>query len=244
MLLFSTDIDGTIYDGPDSARTFSDFWNGLRSRPSPPLLAYNTGRSIDDTLKLISETHLPSPDYLIGGVGTEILHPETGQLLEDWTATLRSGWDVAKVESLVADEAEEIEQQPEECQNPFKSSWFWHGKTRQDIDRLQGRLDREGLEAQVVYSSARDLDVLPLKANKGNAIAWLAESLGVDLDRVAVAGDSGNDASMFLVDDVYGIIVSNAESSLPASVSGARIFHSARPCVEGVIEGLTRLLVS
>lgn len=243
MLLFSTDIDGTIYEGPDSAKTFADFWNQLRTRPSPPLLAYNTGRSIEDALDLISRTPLPSPDYLIGGVGTEILDHGAGLPMEEWTSTLSRGWDIERVESIIRQEADEVEKQPEDCQNPFKSSWFWHGKTRDDIDGIQQALDQSELEAQVVYSSARDLDVLPLRANKGNAIAWLAGTIGIELHRVAVAGDSGNDASMFLVDDVYGIIVSNAESSLPAAVSGARIFHSARPCVEGVIEGLTELLV-
>lgn len=244
MLLFSTDIDGTIYDGPTSAESFRSFWNQLRGQETSPLLAYNTGRAIDDALNLIQETALPEPDFIIGGVGTEMFDFRSGRRLDRWTEALSTNWYIDRVEEIILSHSDEIEKQPEECQNPFKSSWYWHGRTRDDIDELQGALTGADMEAQVVYSSQRDLDILPTRANKGNAISWLADFLGIPHGRVAVAGDSGNDASMFLLEDVYGVIVSNAESSLPAAVSGARIFHSSLPCVDGVIEGLTRHLES
>ncbi len=244
MLLFSTDIDGTVYDSSASAETFRNFWNRLQNQSNPPLLAYNTGRAIDDALELIEATTLPEPDFLIGGVGTEMYEFRTGTHLDLWTEILSANWYVDRVEKIVVSHSEDIEKQPDECQNPFKSSWYWHGRTRDDIDDLQAALSEAEIEAQVVYSSQRDLDILPVRANKGNAISWLADFLEIPYSQIAVAGDSGNDASMFLVDEVFGVIVSNAESSLPSAVSGARIFHSAHPCAEGVVEGLTRHLQS
>jgi len=242
MLLFSTDIDGTIYDGPEAADRFADFWDEVRGLAQPPLLSYNTGRSREDARRLIADTNLPEPEYLISGVGTQIYDWRAGNDLGEWREELTHGWNFDEVESLVRSHIHDIEMQGAEHQNPFKCSWYWDDRTREDLDRLNELLIEAGLRAQIVYSSRRDLDILPEKANKGNAISWLAGFLGIPFARIAVAGDSGNDASMFFVDDVHGIIVGNAESALPAAASGADIFHSARPCVEGVIEGLSRHL--
>ena len=175
-------------------------------------------------------------------VGTQIYDWRAGNDLGEWREELTHGWNFDEVESLVRSHIHDIEMQGAEHQNPFKCSWYWDDRTREDLDRLNELLIEAGLRAQIVYSSRRDLDILPEKANKGNAISWLAGFLGIPFARIAVAGDSGNDASMFFVDDVHGIIVGNAESALPAAASGADIFHSARPCVEGVIEGLSRHL--
>lgn len=242
MLLFSTDIDGTIYDGPESARRFADFWNGLRSGPRPPLLAYNTGRSIDDTRALVESTPLPIPDVIVGGVGTEIFDVHADRHLDEWSHELEPNWSFAIVETTIRDLFPGIEKQPDSCQNPFKCSWFWRDCTRVDLDRLHAVLRAAGLHVQIVYSSKRDLDVLPASANKGNAIRWLADQHGISTSDVVVAGDSGNDSSMFLVEGVHGILVANAESALVSVVSGASVHRSVESCAGGVIDGLRRRL--
>ena len=67
------------------------------------------------------------------------------------------------------------------------------------------------LKVRLLYSSGIDLDVLPYKAGKGQALAFVLRKLGSNSDvnrRVLVCGDSGNDIDLFHVDDVYGVIVS------------------------------------
>lgn len=241
MLLFSTDIDGTIFDGPVTAEIFASFWKSLEALPEPPKLAYNSGRSLEDVQGLLGETTLPQPDFIIGGVGTEIYDHRNSRLLTEWHDVLSGAWSFEKIDSILRSEVPDIEAQPDECQNPFKCSWFWHNKSDQDIDRLRQLITGAGLEAQIVYSSGRDLDLLPHAANKGNALKWLAESQDVPLNRVAVAGDSGNDSSMFLVEGVYGVVVSNAEQSLIEAVAGQNAHLSSQPCARGVVEGLTKL---
>ncbi|MDF1826161.1 MAG: HAD-IIB family hydrolase [Verrucomicrobiales bacterium] len=241
MLLFSTDIDGTIFDGPATAEIFASFWKNLQALPEPPLLAYNSGRSLADIQDLLGNTILPGPDFIIGGVGTEIYDQRNSQLLTDWHEVLSGAWSFEKIDSILRAQIPDIEAQPDECQNAFKCSWFWHDKSNEDIERLRQLIATAGLEAQIVYSSDRDLDLLPLAANKGNALRWLAESQELPLDRVAVAGDSGNDSSMFLVESVYGVVVSNAETSLIEAVAGRNVHLASQACARGVIEGLTRL---
>ncbi|MEM1440941.1 MAG: HAD-IIB family hydrolase [Verrucomicrobiota bacterium] len=242
MLLFSTDIDGTIFDGPETAQLFADFWSELRALPEPPLLVYNTGRLLNDVQELIGATTLPTPDLIIAGVGTQIFDFSRASDLAEWKKELSGHWDFDQVFQLVQEHITDIEAQPDECQNEFKCSYFYRDKNREDLDRIRNLLESSGLEAQVVYSSNRDLDILPLGANKGNALRWLATWKEVPLNRVAVAGDSGNDSSMFLVEEVYGVVVSNAEKALVQAVDGLDVFLSSKPCAHGVIEGLSSLL--
>ncbi|MNF77188.1 Sugar phosphatase YidA [compost metagenome] len=52
-------------------------------------------------------------------------------------------------------------------------------------------------QAQVSRSQPVYLDVTAMKANKGEALAALAEFLGVPLEQTAALGDGGNDPAMF-----------------------------------------------
>src|SRR6056297_1909701 len=126
MLLFSTDIDGTIFDGPETAETFAAFWKDLRQMPEGPLLVYNTGRLLSDVSSLIEETPLPAPDYIISGVGTEIFDYDAATPVREWNEALSGHWDFNAVHDLVFSQVDEIEPQPDECQNPFKCSWFYY----------------------------------------------------------------------------------------------------------------------
>lgn len=242
MLLFSTDIDGTIYDGRDTARRFAEFWATMRERPEPSLLVYNTGRLLADVQQLLEATDLPRPDYVIAGVGTQIFDFGQNAMIGAWTDDLGTGWSFAAVERIVADSASGVERQPDECQNPFKSSWYWRNKGREDLDAIGRALSEGGLDTQVVYSSDRDLDILPAKANKGNAICWLSTWLEIPRENIIVAGDSGNDASMFLIERGRGILVANAEAALVEAAQWTDSHRASQPCADGVIEGLRTLV--
>ena len=53
-----------------------------------------------------------------------------------------------------------------------------------------------------------------------------------------VAGNTGNDSSMFLIDGVKGILVSNAEPELCEAVNGESVFQATLSIGDGVVEGL------
>src|SRR6056297_3226026 len=159
MFLFSTDIDGTIYDGDEMAGRFADFWYQLKNGPEAPVLVYNSGRSVEDVRQLISSTVLPDPDYVIGGVGTEVFDFSSSNRMDDWGDALNESWDFGQVERIVRENADGIERQPERCQNPYKCSWYWDQKSQEDLDRIAQALEEQGLHTQIVYSSCRDLDI-------------------------------------------------------------------------------------
>lgn len=237
--LFSADLDGTLAGDRDASRRFSRYWQSLD--PSDrPLLVYNSGRLIDDILAFTEEEELPRADALIGGVGTMLLSSSLPDIGEDYDRVLaETGYDAGRIEALIGAERG-IVRQPERYQHRFKSSWYLHDASAQELDNLLAKLNGEGLAVRIVYSSNRDLDILPVNADKGAALAWLCERVDVAPHEVIVAGDSGNDRSMFLMEGVRGIIPANgmAELTSLAREREAAIFRARARTADGVIEGL------
>jgi sucrose-6F-phosphate phosphohydrolase len=235
--LFSGDLDGTLLGNPESSARFKAAWEAL-DPGSRPLLVYNSGRLVDDLRRFVDNGTLPEADYYICGVGTQVYDVKAGHLLEELRDHLSAGWDLARVREITS-HFPDVRPQPDEFQHEFKSSWFLERATPGAIRELERMLTATGLEVNVVYSSARDLDVLPRNATKGGALAWLCERLHIPLDQVLVAGDTGNDASMFRLPGVRGIIVENALPELFEATVDIPTFSSRQILADGVLDGLS-----
>ncbi|MBP6865353.1 MAG: HAD-IIB family hydrolase [Candidatus Didemnitutus sp.] len=234
--LFSTDLDGTLLGNPEATQRFKAAWQAL-SPEARPLLVYNSGRLVHDLRRFVDDGVLPAGDYWIGGVGTEVFDVRAGAARHEFDAHLAEGWDRAKVEAVVR-QFPGARPQPAEFQNEFKCSWYLTNADRPTLRELRRRLDEAGVAAKVVYSSSRDLDVLPRNATKGGALKWLCAQLGVPLTEVLVAGDTGNDASMFRLPGVRGIVVENAFPELYEATLELTTFNSRRILADGVLDGL------
>lgn len=237
-LLLSSDIDGTLAGNDDGTMRFREAWLAVPAG-SRPLLCFNTGRPIEDAREFTRSIGLPPPDYIIGGVGTEILDCTRGELIPEYHDSFGGHWDLRLVERIVG-AFPGIERQPPQFLHPYKSSWYLGDAAKEHLAELEEQLHAAGLNVCVIYSGNIDLDVLPADANKGNALKWLAARLEVPLDGCIVAGDSGNDSSMFFVPGVRGILVGNARTELLEAVAGLGHYQARATAADGVLEGLRR----
>jgi len=234
--LLVTDLDNTLV-GDDAATQLLN--QRLQSRRTEFCLVYATGRSHASTCELIAEKQLLAPDYTIAGVGSEIY--QDGALDLDWAQYLSQNWDKMAIASL-AQQFKKLKPQSLKDQNPWKISYCLEPAAENSsiLQALQQKLTASGLAAQIIFSSNRDIDILPQTSNKGNALTYLQKRLQIPSDATLVCGDSGNDISMF-EQDVRGLIVANAMSELLAwhrECGTENHYLAAAACAGGIMEGM------
>lgn len=235
--LLSLDIDNTLINEQSLDGRFGEYW--LNSpRENRPLLCYNTGRLLDDTLELIKDNVLPKPHYVISGVGTNIYDVQTKRVVKAFSEILEEGWDIHRVQQIVGQLPFAIEKQPAHFQHAYKQSYFFENAAPEDIRHIEQLFGETELEVNIIYSSNKFLDILPKWANKGNALNWLLRHLGIPAEHVLVAGDSGNDNTMFALSGVRGIVVGNAQQELYQFTKHMDVYHAESEFSEGLIEGL------
>jgi sucrose-6F-phosphate phosphohydrolase len=234
--LFSTDLDGTILGNPEAAWRFSEAWQSIPFIRRP-LLVYNTGRTVADTQSIVAARQLPEAEFIIGSVGTE-LHNTIYNWGGDFRAQFGENWHLDRIEEIVAS-IPGIKRQPtpDAC-HPFKSSWFWSRARPEEIGRIEQQLRAAGIRAAVIYSCRYFLDIVPARAGKGSALGWLCQRLAISTTEVLVAGDTGNDSSMFMLNGINGIVVENALPELLSVTNAERTYVARRAMADGVIEGL------
>jgi mannosylfructose-6-phosphate phosphatase len=198
------------------------------------LLVYSSGRFADSISESIEKTALPRPEAIIGGVGTEVRLFECGTILDLWPETF-GPWDADSIRTAALVH-KELDPQPEKFQSKYKISFYGYDLAPEFLHLLQLQLSGLGHRVNLVYSSDRDLDILPEKIDKGTAAAFLAGYWQIPVERVFVSGDSANDSAMFQ-HGFRGIVVGNGHPELKALHDPA-VYKAAASYAFGVLEGL------
>lgn len=236
--LLISDVDNTLLGDDEATQRLAGWFDERRQSDYPVRLALNSGRFCVSLLESVETTPLPCPDVIIGGVGTQIHFPPDWEAIPQWPLP-NPGWVPEAIREEVVSELGIIPQE-QEWQSDYKLSFYAHDLAPDRLATLRKNLVTAGRAVEVVYSSQRDLDVLPAGVDKGTAAAFLAKLWEVPPERVFVAGDSGNDLTMFQ-QGFRGIVVANAHPELKRLNSDA-VYHCKKPYAAGVVEGLEHWL--
>lgn len=243
MWLLAFDVDGTLTGDRAALDELVKQLRQLRNA-GDIFLVLSTGRRLDQVISGMGEEGLPEPDAVVGQVGTEIYLPplvDGMDPLAAWRERLLADYDRKKAESFLAD-IPGLEMQPAKFNTELKTSCYLDGcdDPSAAAAEIERRVKPQSDRYQVIWSSGRDLDILPAAAGKGKAIHFLIRHLELEPEGIVVAGNSGNDAAMF-AEFRQGIIVGNAELEL-YECADARpsddVYRAHEPYAAGVAEGL------
>jgi len=237
-----SDVDGTLLAAGEPGEGAAELAGRLLAADAALVLA--TGRDLELALEAaatLEAAGLPRPSALVCGVGAEV-HVWDGAFYAPdlgWRDELAgSGFTASGVRAALA-AVPGLQLQPERAQSERKVSYIV-GAT-DAVDAAAAALAERGIDARLVHSAGRFLDVLPPPASKGGALLHLVARFGLRPQDVVAAGDSGNDRELLLTAADAGmlaVLVANHEPEMADLVGRPGVFVSTRPYCAGVADGL------
>ncbi len=234
--LLVCDIDGTLLENSRPTAGLKALSARIRGERSRIRLIYATGRTFASTWSLVAQGTLPRPDAVASQVGSEVWLPPFNAPHTRFASHIAPRWDVGVVERVTRRHPELVAQK-RQFQTPYKLSYLVDEGCRDLSSGLHKELSSHGVDAKILYSGRRFVDILPARAGKRGAVSYLSSFWGGNMSILA-CGDSGNDLDLLSDPRVKGVVVGNASDGRLTDLRGDwGIFRSRFPFAAGVLDG-------
>jgi sucrose-phosphate synthase len=130
-----------------------------------------------------------------------------------------------------------VELQSDDAQGKFKISYFVDEAKSPSFREIIRRLRQHRLHVKGFYSHNMYLDLVPIRASKGDAIRYAALKWGLPVQRFLVAGASGNDESM-LAGNTLAVVVGNHSQEIEKLRGLPQIYFAEGNHAWGILEAL------
>ncbi len=231
--LLITDIDHTLIGNPRALKQLIEL---IQSVQNKLLFGIATGRNIESTRKILHDWNIPLPSVMVTAVGTEIYYGDGENMDHDWEKHIQHDWFPEKIKRVMS-RFPGLESQPEDVQRPYKLSYYSGGEYKISKYEVMKELMEYHLLTKVIQAKEIFLDILPIRASKGLAIEYVARKLEIPMERILVAGDSGNDEEM-LFSTPKGIVVGNYSHELDYLKKKNGVYFAKGHFASGILEGI------
>ncbi|RDW17464.1 hydrolase [Oceanobacillus chungangensis] len=226
--MLATDLDGTLVGDPTALKELIGYYEGL---PYEVNLVYITGRYRSSALSLIQSEGLPKPTVLVTDVGTSIYTGSEMDLDKEWEGMMKRNWEPEAIREVASRfPSISLQQLPDDRRVSFEVK-----DDPEAVEDFKLALDEAGITHKFIYSSGRDIDILPKGSGKGQALHYVVEKYAGIETKILVAGDSGNDLDMLTL-GYPSVIVANAQKELAECKENPKIFHATKDCAGGIHE--------
>lgn len=232
-----SDIDNTLLGDEEGLAALREL---LRENQHRMGFGIASGRYFEAALEVLQAHDIEPIDVLITSVGSEIYYGPDFTFDKGWASHLRVKWRGDRVREALAKLPFITLQKDEKTQREFKISYDLDDTAPPDeaLPRIYDALSKARVAYSLIFSHGAYIDILPHRASKGKAVRYISTKWNVPIERIATAGDSGNDRDM-LIGNTSGIVVGNHDEELSAlRGSTHRIYFAEGRCAKGIIEGL------
>ncbi|QCU91115.1 HAD family hydrolase [Thiomicrorhabdus sediminis] len=228
-----TSLDQNLMGDPQSLQKLMAM---IKQHRKSTAFIVSTSRRLDSALRLLKHYQIPEPDVLITSLGTEINYAPKLTKDEHWNKHIDFHWQPHKVRALL-DDHPGLYLQPRSEQTPYKLSYYLNADIT-DVEHIKGILHEEDHAVHVEFSFGKYLDIVPIRASKGQALRYVADCRQIPLERILVIGGSGADEDMMRGNTLAAVVANRHNEELSQLHDIERIYYAKNSYQDGIIEAI------